>query len=119
MPHTFVSVEDGAATRTDIINRMIARQGYRSYLEIGLGGGEHFRKVRCAEKEGVDPSCATTPTHRMTSDEFFARNRRCYDLIFIDGLHHCETVCRDICNALAALSPVPAAEVERVLFGRG
>ncbi len=108
MPHTFISVEDGPATRTSIINRMIARQGYRSYLEIGLGNGEHFDKVRCAEKESVDPGDeigALQPTHRMTSDEFFARNRRRFDLVFIDGLHHCETVYRDICNALAALSP--------------
>ena len=87
---------------------MIARQGYRSYLEIGLGSGEHFNRVRCAEKESVDPAGGTravAPTHRMTSDEFFTRNRRRYDLVFIDGLHHCETVYCDIWNALAALSP--------------
>lgn len=94
--------------RTGLINRMIAHQGYRSYLEIGLGKGEHFNGVQCADKESVDPGDGTravAATHRMTSDEFFARNRRRYDLIFIDGLHHCETVFRDICNALAALSP--------------
>lgn len=98
----------GGHTRTGIINRMIARRGYRSYLEIGLGNGQHFNSVQCVEKESVDPvdgTGAAKPTHRMTSDEFFARNRRRYDLVFIDGLHHCETVYRDICNALTVLSP--------------
>lgn len=91
-------------TRTELINQLIARQGYRSYLEIGLGDGAHFRAVRCAEKASVDPA-APAATHPLTSDDFFARNRRPYDLIFIDGLHHCDTVSRDLHHALAALSP--------------
>lgn len=92
-------------TRTSLINQFIARQGYRSYLEIGLGDGAHFRAVHCAEKESVDPEPSRSPTHPLTSDEFFARNRRRYDLIFIDGLHHCDTVARDLRHALAALTP--------------
>lgn len=43
-------------TRTDIINYLIWKQGYRSYLEIGLDDPEpNFTKIRCELKESVDP----------------------------------------------------------------
>ena len=77
-------------TRTDLINQLIARQDYRSHLEIGLGDGAHFRAVRCREKESVapgGPECPHASPHPLTSDDFFASNQRRYDLIFIDGLH--------------------------------
>ena len=96
-------------SRTAIINWLIAEQGYRSYLEIGVGDGGNFAAVQCAEKESVDPKgdgyAGAEATHELTSDEFFARNQRGYDLIFIDGLHHAEVVYRDMVNALAALNP--------------
>lgn len=77
-------------TRTDIINYLIWKQGYRSYLEIGLDDPEpNFTKIRCELKESVDPYdpssnfCAAWTqedlnrflpylTYRMTSDDFFA-----------------------------------------------
>ena len=41
-------------TRTDIINYLIWKQGYRSYLEIGLDDPEpNFTKIRCELKESV------------------------------------------------------------------
>lgn len=96
-------------TRTSIINWLISHQDYRSYLEIGVGQGANFGAVQCIDKTGVDPALGrysfATPTHRMTSDEFFANNRRKFDLVFIDGLHHEEVVWRDLCNALTVLSP--------------
>ena len=76
--------------RTDIINYLIWKQGYRSYLEIGLDDPEpNFTKIRCELKESVDPYdpssnfCAAWTqedlnrflpylTYRMTSDDFFA-----------------------------------------------
>ena len=91
-------------TRTDIINWLIARNGHASYLEIGVGDGRHFHSVHCREKVSVDPGGAS-PTHRMTSDEFFATNHETFDLIFIDGLHHCEVVARDLRDALQILNP--------------
>ena len=96
-------------TRTEIINWLIARNGYSSYLEIGVGDGRHFRAVDCREKVSVDPAegehDGAMPTHRMTSDEFFASNRETFDLVFIDGLHHCDVVARDLRHALQILNP--------------
>ncbi len=42
-------------TRYEIINILIARRGYKSYLEIGVDQGDCFNKVKCEKKVGVDP----------------------------------------------------------------
>ena len=93
-------------TRIDLCNYLIATRGYKRYLEIGCAGNESFDGVRCPHKTGVDP--ASGGTHRMTSDAFFAqlpKDAPPWDLVFIDGLHWCEQVDRDVANALAHLSP--------------
>ena len=105
----------GAAesSRTSIIRHLIARNDFRSYLEIGVRDFRNFDQVQCAEKTGVDPH-PVKPDQRpawenlfvMTSDEFFSRlapDVR-FDLIFIDGLHLDEQVSRDIENALDHLT---------------
>jgi len=94
--------------RTSILNALARRFAYSDYLEIGLGDGSNFNAVVCASKTGVDPDPAVCApgcvVHRMTSDAFFAGNRDRFDLIFIDGLHHAQTVERDLRHALACLS---------------
>lgn len=102
--------------RTDLLNRLIERRGYRKYLEIGTYDGRNIRAIKAPEKTGVDPDQkAGGVTHRMTSDEFFCELRRgwdderadtlpTFDLIFIDGLHTAEQVSVDIDNALAHLA---------------
>lgn len=93
-------------TRTSIINQYIRKYNYKSYLEIGVYDGKNFDAVKCDVKHSVDPDPKTRPTHRMTSDVFFHMwGDINYDLIFLDGLHHCDQVIRDIDNALACLSP--------------
>ena len=110
-------------TRTDIINYLIWKRGYRSYLEIGLDDPElNFTRVQCEKKESVDPYdpssnfCAAWTqadlnrflpylTYRMTSDDFFAAYpAKKYDVIFIDGLHLESQADRDIRNSLMHLS---------------
>jgi hypothetical protein len=93
--------------RTRILNALIRRFGYTSYLEIGLGDGANFDAIRCAHKQSVDPGSpeATRPAdHPLTSDQYFAQSTETFDLIFIDGLHHADVVERDIRNALARLN---------------
>lgn len=96
--------------RWGVINRVIAALGFRRYLEIGVGDGGCFRRIRCEEKLGVDPRpLGEMQNHPLikveTSDEFFG----CYtgapfDLVFIDGLHLADQVQRDIDNSLRFLS---------------
>lgn len=96
--------------RYDILERLIERFGYRSYLEIGVAGGATFRRLSLADKTGVDPrwrrwSLFDRRIRKIKSDRFFARNSRSFDLVLIDGLHIAEQAWRDIENALACLDP--------------
>lgn len=94
-------------TRTEIINRLITKYGYKSYLEIGVNTpsqpGYNWVGVKCEVKHGVDPNVDTT--FKMTSDEFFEKNiTQKYDIVFVDGLHLHEQVYRDITNSLKNLN---------------
>lgn len=111
-------------TRTDIINFLIWKRNYHSYLEIGLDDPElNYTKIRCESKESVDPYDPSSRfctawteedlnqylqylTYRMTSDDFFAAYpEKKYDIIFIDGLHLEAQADRDIRNSLMHLNP--------------
>ena len=88
--------------RFDIINKIIKKNNYTNYLEIGCFKNENFDKIIVKNKIGVDPNSGGTL--RMTSDQFFATNNNKYDLIFIDGLHVYEQVKKDIKNSLQCLN---------------
>ena len=110
--------------RCDIINLLIKRNGYKSYLEIGLDDPRlNYLLINCENKESVDPypieqhtnlNCDISNglsdlilknlTYKETSDDFFAHNDKKYDIIFIDGLHLEEQVGRDIINGLKCLN---------------
>lgn len=94
-------------TRTELIDAIIRKNKYQTYLEIGVNTraqpGWNFGYTKIALKHGVDPAVDTT--FRMTSDEFFEKHVCMkYDIIFIDGLHIFEQVYRDIINSLEWLS---------------
>jgi SAM-dependent methyltransferase len=110
--------------RCDIINELILKNNYKTYLEIGLSKpDDNYNYIVCESKECVDPYeelpfedyenssilfqyiIDNILTYRMTSDDFFAQNKKTYDLIFIDGLHTKEQVAKDIINALKILNP--------------
>lgn len=87
--------------RLDIVNHYLKQFSEpRSYLEIGVDAGATFDSVDASNKDGVDPDISCKCNYHMTSDDFFKINQKKYDVIFIDGLHHCEQVCRDINNSL-------------------
>lgn len=96
--------------RSDIINKLIKENNYKRYLEIGVFDGLNIQKIIAEHKDGVDPGIeGVIPPQvnfAMTSDDFFNTipNDTKYDLIFIDGLHHCEQVIKDIKNALEHLN---------------
>ena len=94
-------------TRTEIINGLIKKYKYESYLEIGVNTpaqpGYNWVGVNIPIKHGVDPNVDTT--YRMTSDEFFDKYvTQKYDIIFVDGLHIFEQVYNDIINSLNNLN---------------
>lgn len=111
-------------TRTDIINYLIRKYNYKSYLEIGLDTGVNYERVQCDSKASVDPffredhnghdltftddipqHIKDLLTYRLTSDCFFEQNTKTYDIIFVDGLHLEEQVGKDIINGLKVLNP--------------
>ena len=87
--------------RYDIINKIIIKRNYTSYLEIGCFKDETFNQINIKKKIGVDP--VSGGNLRMTSDKFFIENKEKFDLIFIDGLHVYEQVIKDIFNSIKVL----------------
>lgn len=94
--------------RTTIINLLAKKIRAKSYLEIGVRKhSENFDKINIKHKVGVDPCLEVydrEPTFKLTSDDFFAKNKETFDIIFIDGLHESEQVERDINNSLFCLN---------------
>ena len=93
--------------RGEVINKLIKKYNYETYLEIGVRHMETFKKVNLPEenKESIDPNYDCV-TYKLTSDEAFktfSENKK-WDIIFIDGLHSSEQVERDIENSLKHLN---------------
>lgn len=94
--------------RTSVINHLIKKYGYESYLEIGIKDPRsNFNAIAAVVKHGVDPARPINPTKGkvflMTSDHYFKRLSRSYDIIFLDGLHLSEQLDIDIVNSLRHL----------------
>ena len=93
--------------RIQIINSLIEKNNYESYLEIGVNTpaqpGYSHNSIKVKLKHGVDPNVDTT--FKMESDIFFNTyiNQK-YDIIFVDGLHLYEQAYRDIINSLNYLN---------------
>ena len=88
--------------RWDLIQHIIDKYSFKNYLEIGCDKNQTFSKINIKNKVGVDP--VSGGTIRDTSDNFFKINKDKFDIIFIDGLHHCEQVSKDIKNSLKILN---------------
>lgn len=91
-------------SRAEIINKYISKFNYSSYLEIGVESGYNFAQIKSSDKIGVDPDVNSKATIHQTSDDFFAENKKKFDLIFIDGLHESWQVEKDIDNSLKFLN---------------
>mgnify|MGYP001385808686 CR=1 FL=1 len=55
-------------TRSEIIQKIIDKKKYESYLELGCDKDSNFSKIKIKNKIGVDPKLGGTL--KMTSDEF-------------------------------------------------
>lgn len=90
--------------RTQIIQMLIDKNKYKSYLEIGVERGDSFLHINCEKMVGVDPDPRSKANVFLPSDDFFAQNNETFDIIFVDGLHLKDQVIRDIENSLLVLN---------------
>ncbi len=89
--------------RWDLVNLVIEKKNYKSYLEIGCDKDLLFSKIKNIDKKiGVDP--VSGGNFRGTSDKFFFQNKERFDCIFIDGLHTYNQVKLDILNSVDVLN---------------
>ena len=89
--------------RWDLIEYLIKKYNYTTYLEIGCDKDQLFSKVKIENKIGVDPFSGGNV--RKTSDKFFLENNEKFDIVFIDGLHIYTQVKKDILNSVQCLKP--------------
>ena len=71
----------------DIINKLIADNGYKSYLEIGTEASDNGIKINCTYKVGVDPRPINrifgdfTDFYQVDSDMYFREHKDKFDKI--------------------------------------
>jgi len=93
---------DNFPKRYELINKVITKKNYKSYLEIGCDENQNFDKINIQEKIGIDPKKGGNI--KMTSDSFFRTNQKNFDCIFIDGLHTYEQSKKDVINSINVLN---------------
>lgn len=96
--------------RLDIINFIIEKKKFNTYIEIGIKDGYVFKKIKTKNKFGIDPrpNFVDKDIYIMTSDDFFINNKillnKKIDLAFIDGLHTYEQSLKDFFYCLNNLN---------------
>lgn len=85
----------------ELINHVIAKNNYKTYLELGIGAAkETWNQIQNVTKTGVDFSVHGPNIHTTTTDAFFKYNTAKYDVIYIDADHEESSVMRDFENSL-------------------
>jgi hypothetical protein len=86
------------------ISNILKKNKTCNYLEIGCDDNYVFNSIILPEKNkvGVDPRSGGNL--KITSDKFFKNNKRKFDVIFIDGLHHYDQCQKDVINSLKILN---------------
>ena len=101
--------------RNSIINHLIKKFNYKTYLEIGVYNCVHLNDVIIEEKYGVDPSPKLDdPIYKKWSNNIYLYNsidffkkldpNEKFDIIFIDGCLYEHNVTSDVSNALDHLN---------------
>ena len=93
-----------------IIKSIVKLTNCQSYLELGVEHGENITEIKDSVKlcVGVDINPINNIDniffYQMTTDEFFYRNDKTFDIIFIDANHNFEQVKKDFNNSLKILN---------------
>jgi len=113
--------------RTEAIQHLIKKYGYKTYLEIGVFRGTNFFPIKAERKIAVDPEfklnkrrklyfdlfnrgVKTTKYYELPSDVFFEQkgeelfSQRGIDICFIDGMHEYQFAFNDVINTLKYLN---------------
>jgi hypothetical protein len=116
--------------RRQVIQTLINKRGYQTYLEVGVFLGKLFYSIKAKYKIAVDPNVKftrfklfkrsfkyknntnlTAKSFKLTSDDFFARKanaifkNRPIDVCLVDGMHEYGFALRDVENSLKYLQP--------------
>jgi hypothetical protein len=87
--------------KTGLINYLIDQRKFKAYLEIGMHEEhQNFAHIRCAYKRIVTSDNMNNGNNGLD----FVRNKRKFDIVFIDGIHTEEQVIKDISNAFMSLA---------------
>tara|TARA_B100001175_G_scaffold203398_1_gene172657 strand:- start:6809 stop:7486 length:678 start_codon:yes stop_codon:yes gene_type:complete len=88
--------------RFELINKIITKKNYKTYLEIGCDENQNFDRINIQEKVGIDPKKGGNI--RISSDSYFKTCKKKFDCIFIDGLHTYEQSKKDVYNSIGVLN---------------
>ena len=95
--------------RWDLVNAIARRICANRYLELGLADGACIRRIKVADRTGVDivapPNAGEAVVYQCTTDEFFRTTDQRFDLVFVDADHAWEQAYRDVENAIRHLNP--------------
>ena len=95
---------------TDFMVEVVRMTGCESYLELGVERANNIHAIAqyCDCCIGVDVADKRVykdfEFHKMTTDMFFSKNKKTFDIIFIDADHSFASVKRDFFNSLLILN---------------
>jgi len=91
-------------TRFQVINSMSSINN--KYLQIGIDDIETFQMTHFINKSGIcNLNCYNNDNITVSnSTNYFKNYSDLYDIIFIDGLHHCEQIIIDFNNSINHLN---------------
>jgi hypothetical protein len=112
--------------RSSVVQQILDLFENPSYLEVGVDQGDTFRFIIAAHKVAVDPNfkfalppnTSAVEYHPVTSDEYFASRcpaLKCFDVVYLDGLHTFEQTLRDMLNAVLRLKSGGIVIIDDVL----
>ena len=86
------------------VSKILIQKKKCNYLEIGCDDDYVFKSVMLPDssKVGIDP--VKGGNLKIKSDVFFKKNKKRFDIIFIDGLHHYDQCQRDVINSINFLN---------------